>query len=130
MFSYNNMYNRIRELCAEQGITDGKLKELAGLSSRNILQTLKKDPDNKLSYDNAKKIADYFNVSVSYILGEEDKKISSTSNEVLDDVTVAILERLSHMSLAEKNRALGYLDSYLDSLALLASQENDGGSPG
>lgn len=126
-----DLYNFLESICVERGININIMCKEAHVA-RASLGDLKSGRIKSLSSVTMKKLSNYLKLSVDEILNckinenvesqiEEDIKKSSTSNEVLDDVTAEILERLSRMSSAEKNRALGYLDS------LLASQENDGG---
>ena len=67
------MYKRIKELCENKGITVTQMcKELS--ITRSCLSELSTGRTENLSYENAKKIADYFSVSTAYIYNgiEED----------------------------------------------------------
>ena len=120
MDSLNKIYKIIHGLVEERGITDGKLCSDLGFS-RNFTYSLKNNPEKTLHAVTAQKVADYFGVSVSYILGEgqketpvpEDEQRKTPSLEGLDDVVLQIVEKLSVMSESEKSRALGYVDSLI-----------------
>ena len=77
-FDSEILINRISELCEKFGITKAKLFEECGLN-KNIVNNLKRG--SIPSVDKITIIADYFNVSVDYLLGRTDN-ISSESNSV------------------------------------------------
>ena len=56
--------------------------------SKGILTDLKKGRQSGISAANAQKIASYFDVSVGYLLGEEQKK-EATTNQGSGNVSVA-----------------------------------------
>ena len=86
------LYERITALCKERGITGGKLcTELQ--MSKGTLTDLKMGRQKSLSAEKAQKIASYFNVSVGYLLGEEDiKKEQPSDYEGLSDQHKALIE--------------------------------------
>lgn len=86
------LYERITALCKERGITGGKLcTELQ--MSKGTLTDLKMGRQKSLSAEKAQKIASYFNVSVGYLLGEEDiKKEQPSEYEGLSDQHKALIE--------------------------------------
>ena len=59
---------RIRSLCEARGVSANKMLEDCGLS-HNMLQTMKKGTIP--SADRLEKIADYFGVSIDYIMGRK-----------------------------------------------------------
>lgn len=66
------LYSRISTLCNQHGITGGKLCTELSIS-RGILTDLKAGRKKDLTATTAWKIANYFGVSVGYLLGYEDK---------------------------------------------------------
>ena len=66
------IYNRISNLCTQHGITGGKLCTELSIS-RGILTDLKAGRKKDLTATTAWKIANYFGVSVGYLLGYEEK---------------------------------------------------------
>lgn len=72
-----DLYNNIIKLCDEKGIKGGKLCTETGIS-KGLLTDLKMGRRTGVSAKTAQKIASYFDVSVGYLLGEEDKKIKPT----------------------------------------------------
>jgi transcriptional regulator with XRE-family HTH domain len=86
------LYKNIMMLCSEKGITGGKLCADIGMS-RGILTDLKMGRQTGVSAVNAQKIAAYFNVSVGYLLGEEDeKKEQTTVYDGLSDQRQALID--------------------------------------
>lgn len=65
------MYEKILYLCDQRGIKPGKICADTGLS-RGMMTDLKMGRTKSLSAKSAKIVADYFGVSVGYLIGEED----------------------------------------------------------
>jgi transcriptional regulator with XRE-family HTH domain len=87
------LYENIIALCNERGIKGGKMCTDIGMS-KGILTDLKMGRQTGISAANAQKIASYFDVSVGYLLGDEDKKenpTAHTSSEV-DEVTMELMD--------------------------------------
>lgn len=71
------IYERLEQLCEENGITGGKMcGDLA--MSRSTMTELRKGRVTTLKLEKAKKIADYFGVSVDYLLTGEQKENAPT----------------------------------------------------
>ena len=68
----NILYERISDLCTQHNITPGKLCTELGIS-RGIITDLKAGRKKDIYATTAWKIANYFGVSVGYLLGLEDK---------------------------------------------------------
>ena len=73
----SNLYEKIYDLCEEKGIKGAKMCTDTGIS-KGLLTDLKMGRRTGVSAVTAQKIASYFDVSVGYLLGEEDKKIEPT----------------------------------------------------
>lgn len=67
------LYENIISLCNERGIKGGKMCTDIGMS-KGILTDLKMGRQTGISAANAQKIAAYFDVTVGYLLGEEEKE--------------------------------------------------------
>ena len=74
------LYERIISLCKERGIKGGKLCTEIGIS-KGTLTDLKMGRQTSLSAPNAQKIADYFGVTVGYLLGKEEKTPTVTDGQ-------------------------------------------------
>ena len=74
------LYERIISLCEERGIKGGKLCTDLGMS-KGTLTDLKMGRQTGLSASKAQKIADYFGVTVGYLLGKEEKTPTVTDGQ-------------------------------------------------
>lgn len=76
------LYDNIVALCESRGIKGGKMCTDTGIS-KGLLTDLKMGRRSGVSAVTAQKIANYFGVSVGYLLGEEDedKKEKPTVND-------------------------------------------------
>lgn len=85
----DTLYNKIISLCNERGIKGGKMCTDIGMS-KGILTDLKMGRQTSVSTSTAQKIADYFGVSVGYLLGAETEKAPTVSGErdILDEVDI------------------------------------------
>ena len=66
------LYERIQSLCKGKGVSGSRMCLDLGLS-KSTLSDIKSGRKKGVSTDTAKKIASYFNVTVGYLLGEEDE---------------------------------------------------------
>ncbi|MGY3749010.1 helix-turn-helix domain-containing protein [Vagococcus acidifermentans] len=74
------MFERVKELCQLRGISINNLEEALGYS-KNTLYRLKYQ---NAGADKLETIADYFNVSVDYLLGRSDSKQYPSGDEKID----------------------------------------------
>lgn len=83
-----SIVEKIVTLCNDNGVTKTALEKACGLSQNSINKWLHSKP----SADALTKIADYFNVSVDYLLGRTDDPhpILHPSNEYLPDGTISM----------------------------------------
>ena len=88
---------RIKALCQQQNITVTELSKLLGFSAATIIQWEK----SSASVDKVKLVANYFNVSVDYLLGLTE--ISTKADEMFDDPQIKTLQRL-RSNMSSKNR--------------------------
>ena len=61
------MLDKIKELCRSQGMSVSQLEEVLGFGNKAIYKWDKQTP----GIDKVKKVADYFGVTVDYLLSEE-----------------------------------------------------------
>ena len=108
----STLYKNIISLCESRGIKGGKMCTDTGIS-KGLLTDLKMGRRTGVSATTAQKIASYFDVSVGYLLGEEEKKEQSTESELsltkkefikkIEGMTDAQIERLEQiLALVEK----------------------------
>lgn len=100
-----NLYENIYALCSEQGITPGALCGVLGFR-RSVLSDLKNGRKKSLDTTTLMKIAEYFNVSVDYLLtGEKTKKAPTQEGEreiTLDSFTYAMQNEYKNLTDADK----------------------------
>ena len=78
------LYKNIISLCEERGIKGGKMCTDIGMS-KGILTDLKMGRQTGISAANAQKIANYFGVSVGFLLGEEQKEKPTVQDDGLTE---------------------------------------------
>ena len=97
------LYERIISLCQGRGITGGKLCTDLQMS-KGTLTDLKMGRQTGLSAAKAQKIASYFDVSVGYLLGEEEKKEKPINNDGLSDKKREFIQKIENMTDAQIER--------------------------
>lgn len=82
-----NMYERIQELCGANGITIGKMCSNIGIR-RSILSDFNVGRTKSLSVETISKIAEYFGVSIGFIIGEENKieNLSKAKQDFINEI--------------------------------------------
>lgn len=88
------LYDNIMELCESRGIKGGKMCTDVGIS-KGLLTDLKMGRRTGVSAVTAQKIATYFDVSVGYLLGEEDKKEKPTDD--IDGLSMEMQELIDRI---------------------------------
>ncbi|WP_459904802.1 helix-turn-helix domain-containing protein [Enterococcus thailandicus] len=77
-----DLYERISYLSKKQGLSVFDLAEKLGLS-RNAIYSWKKSSPKA---DTLEKVANYFNVSIDYLVGREEKNNTSIASDDLDKI--------------------------------------------
>ena len=72
------LHKRITDLCKEKGVSGSRMCLDLGLS-KSTLSDMKHGRTKGVSTTTAQKIASYFDVSVGYLLGEEEKEEKPTA---------------------------------------------------
>ena len=106
----NDMYKRIEDLCKEKGVNMTAMCREAGVPRSN-LSDLKFGRTAALATVNLTRISQYFDVSMDYLLGNEDTKKPA-------DPKIDGLRGKGYDELTPENKAM--IDSMID--ALLKSQ--------
>lgn len=78
------LYENIARLCADRGITTYKLCTDLGMRN-SVISDLKTGRKKGLNAETLSKIADYFGVSVDYLLGNEPKEKAPAKSEGISD---------------------------------------------
>ena len=96
------LYERLSSLCEEKGIKGGRMCTELGFS-KSLMTDLKNGRKKSVNAETAQKIASYFNVSVGYLLGEEEKKEQSTESE-LSIIKKEFIQKIEKMSDSQVER--------------------------
>lgn len=99
------MYELIESLCLARNINITQMCREAGVPRGNLTD-LKKGRQSGLSAKNLQKIAEYFNVSVSYLLGTEQKEKPNGNADGLDSELIRLLMDLTP---EEETKALAFI---------------------
>ena len=95
------IYGRIKELAERQKLSIRSLEEKLGYGNGTIRRWEKQVP----GVDKVQKVADYFNVSVDYLLGRED------TAEVNDDHLKVVAAHIDNDATEEEiNEILNFID--------------------
>ncbi len=76
----SNLYNRLQELCEEKGVSGYRMCKDVGIQP-SIMTDLKMGRRSSMKAETAQKVADYFGVTVGYLLGDETKKAPTPEGE-------------------------------------------------
>ncbi len=77
----SNLYNILSHLLNEKKITGHKMCKDLGISS-SLMTDLKNGRKKGVNAKTAQKIADYFGVSVAFLLGQEEKPLADDDKEL------------------------------------------------
>ncbi|MED2981413.1 helix-turn-helix transcriptional regulator [Bacillus thuringiensis] len=89
--------DRIKRLCSEQKITIAELERRIQLSNGQIRKWANQTP----GIDKVQKVADYFNVSLDYLLGRTKKKYWELTEKDEKDIQKKLEELIEDMSAAD-----------------------------
>ena len=102
-----NFLKNLKNLRQEKSMNQTQLADAIGLSRSAIAmyESGQREPDLKTLYT----IADYFNVSVDYLVGKSDTREKTPSEEgvALDDFTYALYDETKDLTEEDKKMLLG-----------------------
>ena len=99
------MYEIFEKLLMERGVTAYKVAKATGISTGSMTDWKKGRRAPKV--DKLQKIADYFGVSVDYLLGNEPKeKTPAEADVTFDDFTYAMYGEAKELTDEDKNMLL------------------------
>ena len=98
-----NLYKTISELCEKRGITGYRLCKDIGIQP-STMTDLKSGRKKGLSAEVADKIANYFGVTVGYLLGTEDKEKPAEAQSGLGELSEEELDLLKRIKNASKKK--------------------------
>ena len=97
----SELYSTIMSLCEEKGVSGYRLCKDTGMQP-SVLTDLKMGRQKSLSAVNAERVASYFGVTVSRLLGKEDsKKPDGQKTDGLSPAKIKLLEYVKQMSDAD-----------------------------
>lgn len=108
-----NLYNRIEELCAKQGVSAYRLCKDIGIRG-SVLSDLRTGRKQGLSSKTLTLIAEYFGVSVDYLLGKEDKEEAATPKDDRSAKEAQAMELFSRLSPEAQEIVLAQLRGLTD----------------
>lgn len=85
------LYERLDSLCKEREIKGAKMCRDLGIS-KSLMTDLKSGRKKGVNADTAERLASYFDVSVPYLLGKEEKKEKSTAEDGLSENIKALID--------------------------------------
>lgn len=95
------LYQRIKELCKKHGTSISKLESELGFGNSSIKRW---GSTSSPSIDKITKVANYFNVSIDYLIGRED--IASKTSDVINDKEVISYQRAREKMIpTDKNKS-------------------------
>ena len=99
------MYEIFAKLLEEHNLTRYQVFKATGVSQSSLSDWSKGKSTPK--YESMKKIADYFGVSVDYLLGNEEKPVTQKSDELtFDDFTYALHNETKELTEENKQKLL------------------------
>lgn len=102
-----SLVQRIRNLCNSKGLTFAELERILGFSNGQIRRWEKTKP----GIDKIQKVADYFDVSVDYLLGREKDEYAG---EMKDEDILIMHRATENMTEAQRKKALTILETMFD----------------
>ena len=100
----SNLYNRLQELCEEKGVSGYRMCKDVGIQP-SIMTDLKMGRRASMKVETALKVADYFGVTVGYLLGEGKEKAPTQEGEreiTFDDFTYAMQNESKELTEMDK----------------------------
>lgn len=102
-----NLVQRIRNLCNSKNMTFAELERVLGFSNGQI----RRWENSKPGIDKIQKVADYFDVSVDYLLGREKNEYSGEQ----EDEEIRIMHRgVKNMTKEDREKALKMFETFFD----------------
>ena len=110
-------FEKVRELAKKQGLSLNQVEEKLGYS-KNTLYSLKRQ---KVSSERLQEIADYFNVSVDYLLGREKPQ----EDEYEQQLVAMFRKQTDGMNDSQKEKFNKSLDKLFSVAEVLLSDEDN-----
>ena len=108
----NNTLEKIENLMQENNLTANKLAIACKLQNNTF--TYWKNGKTKPTIDALIRIADYFNVSIDYLVGRETPATKQESNNANKAVNSALLIRIESLDELQQAKVMAYIDGLQD----------------
>lgn len=95
-----SLYEKIETLCSRKDVTPGKMCSDLSIS-RGIITDLKKGRKKALSTETLSKIAQYFNISIDFLLGNEQNETPVLTSKDERDISKKMKETLAQLEDAQ-----------------------------
>ncbi len=105
-------YDVYERLCKEKGEKPYALPMKLGAKSNSMVAQWQKGSVPRI--DMLQKIADYFDVSVGYLLDTEKEKAVTLNNDDLDELSLELVSLIRHLSDQEKRMLLAQLKTLVE----------------
>lgn len=113
-----SVYERIEQLCKERKVSKRKLSLDLGLNQSTVSKWKDHDPTS----DKIKKVADYFDVSVAYLMGETDVQKNVQPTYYNEPMTVKKAEALLDKQRTLMAASADLTEESIDLLIAMANQ--------
>ena len=105
-----DLYEKIKELAAQKNVSISRLEEELGFSNASLKRWKNSNP----GADKLTKVADYFHVSVDYLLGREEKSEKQFSPELEEAIDHAEAFEGTPLTTQDKAILRGVIAAYLE----------------
>lgn len=99
-------YDRFVQICSDRGVSPSRAATEAGLSKSTVTKW-KNTPDSKPTGAALKKLSDYFDISISELLDEENKKAPTPTEkderDILDEVDIGFYQGFKELTEDQKD---------------------------
>lgn len=109
----SNLYKTLDDLCKEKGISNYRMCRDVKIQP-SIMSDLKVGRRSTVKAETAQRLAEYFGVSVGYLLGEEEKPALPSEAELMTEEDLELRRILNALPLDVKEREIAYLRSLLN----------------
>jgi len=108
----NDTFNKIKNLCKEANISISQLETILKIGSSTISKWKSSNP----SADKLSLVADYFGVSLDYLMGRT--KIKKTSDDALSDCRIISFTRtMEKLEEKDQKKAMDFLKMFEDAFS-------------
>lgn len=109
----SNLYKILDDLCKERGISNYRMCKDVKMQP-SIMSDLKNGRRFTVKAETAQRLAEYFGVSVAYLLGEEEKPAPISEDELDSKQDIELMNLIRMLPDEAKEREIAYLRSLLD----------------